>query len=102
MATQGNGLIGGRIEGSKDALLEELKEFLRMPSVSARAPEGDGDASFRGCAEWVAGKLEGAGATARIMETEGHPVVYAEVGVGDRALLSYGHYDVQPPEPLEL
>ena len=36
------------------------------------------------------------------METEGHPVVYAEVGDGERTLLSYGHYDVQPPEPLEL
>jgi acetylornithine deacetylase/succinyl-diaminopimelate desuccinylase-like protein len=101
MATRGNGLMG-RIEGSKDALLGELEEFLRMPSVSAQALEGDGDASFRGCAEWVAGKLEGAGAKARIMETEGHPVVYAEIGEGERTLLSYGHYDVQPPEPLEL
>ncbi|MDQ5829214.1 MAG: M20/M25/M40 family metallo-hydrolase, partial [Actinomycetota bacterium] len=62
----------------------------------------DGDAGFRECAEWVAGKLEEAGAEARIMETEGHPVVYAEVGEGERTLLSYGHYDVQPPEPLEL
>src|ERR687893_151730 len=91
-----------RIEDSKDYLLKELEEFLRMPSVSAR--EGD-DAGFRGCAEWVRAKLEEAGAEARLMETEGHPVVYAEVGGagdGDRTLLSYGHYDVQPPEPLEL
>ena len=36
------------------------------------------------------------------METEGHPVVYAEVGEGPKTLLSYGHYDVQPPEPLDL
>ena len=36
------------------------------------------------------------------METEGHPVVYAEIGSGEATLLSYGHYDVQPPEPLEL
>src|SRR5918993_295898 len=91
-----------RIEDSKDYLLEELEEFLRMPSVSAR--EGD-EGSFRGCAEWVRVKLEEAGAEARLMETEGHPVIYAEVGGagdGDRTLLSYGHYDVQPPEPLEL
>jgi acetylornithine deacetylase/succinyl-diaminopimelate desuccinylase-like protein len=91
-----------RIEDSKDYLLKELEEFLRMPSVSAR--EGD-EGSFRGCAEWVRVKLEEAGAEARLMETEGHPVVYAEVGGagdGDRTLLSYGHYDVQPPEPLEL
>ena len=36
------------------------------------------------------------------METEGHPVVYAEIGEGPKTLLSYGHYDVQPPEPLDL
>ncbi len=70
-----------------------------MPSISAR--EGD-DAGFRACAEWVADKLRVAGAEARIMETTGHPVVYAEMGEGDRTLLSYGHYDVQPPEPLDL
>ncbi len=88
-----------RIEGSKNHLLEELKEFLRMPSVSART--GD-EVNFRGYAEWVRAKFEEAGAEARIMETDGHPVVYAETGNGDRTLLSYGHYDVQPPEPLEL
>ena len=91
-----------RIEDSKDYLLEELEEFLRMPSVSA---QGGDEGSFRRCAEWVRVKLEEAGAEARLMETEGHPVVYAEVGGagdGDRTLLSYGHYDVQPPEPLEL
>jgi acetylornithine deacetylase/succinyl-diaminopimelate desuccinylase-like protein len=87
------------IEGSRDALLGELDEFLRMPSISARA---DGDGDFRRCAEWVAGKLQEAGAETRILETEGHPVVYGEVGKGDKTLLSYGHYDVQPPEPLEL
>src|SRR5919202_3759724 len=92
--------INGRIEDSKNELLEELKEFLGMPSVSAQV--SDDEASFRGWARWVLAKLEEAGAEARIMETEGHPVVYAEVGDGERALLSYGHYDVQPPEPLEL
>ncbi|HZC19884.1 MAG TPA: M20/M25/M40 family metallo-hydrolase, partial [Rubrobacteraceae bacterium] len=92
--------INGRIEDSKNELLEELKEFLGMPSVSAQV--SDDEASFRGCARWVLAKLEEAGAEACIMETEGHPVVYAEVGDGERALLSYGHYDVQPPEPLEL
>src|ERR687893_297279 len=88
-----------RVEESKDALLAELKEFLRMSSISARADE---DGGFRRCAEWVADKLRDAGAEASIMETEGHPVVYAEIGGGDRTLLSYGHYDVQPPEPLDL
>ncbi len=91
--------LGRRIGGSKGELLDELKELLRMRSVSAR--EGD-EEGFRGCAEWVRAKLEKTGAEARLMETEGHPVVYAEIGGGDRTLLSYGHYDVQPPEPLEL
>jgi acetylornithine deacetylase/succinyl-diaminopimelate desuccinylase-like protein len=88
-----------RVDGSREELLEELDEFLRMPSISARADENGG---FRRCAGWVAQKLEAAGAEAGIMETEGHPVVFAEVGEGPETLLSYGHYDVQPPEPLEL
>jgi len=93
-----------RVEGVKEDLLKELKEFLRMPSISARAEDEGG---FRECAEWVRSKLEEAGAEARILETDGHPVVYAEVGdeAGNgekKTLLSYGHYDVQPPEPLEL
>ena len=91
--------LEGRIEDTKEDLLDELKEFLRMPSISAHEDERGG---FRACAEWVAKKLQEAGADTRIMETEGHPVVYAEVGDGARTLLSYGHYDVQPPEPLEL
>src|SRR5215210_2953146 len=94
--------IDRRVEDSKDYLLEELEEFLRMPSVSA---QGGDEGSFRGCAEWVRAKLEEVGAEAQLMETEGHPVVFAEMGGagdGDRTLLSYGHYDVQPPEPLEL
>ncbi len=95
--------INRRIEDSKNDLLEELKEFLRIPSVSAWSTTGQGDETgFRGCAEWVRAKFEEAGAEARLVETEGHPVVYAEVGVGEPTLLSYGHYDVQPPEPLEL
>jgi acetylornithine deacetylase/succinyl-diaminopimelate desuccinylase-like protein len=93
------GDVRQRVEGTKDALLEELSEFLKMPSVSAEErPAGE----FRGCAEWVAERLREAGAEATIMETAGNPVVYAEVGEGDTALLSYGHYDVQPPDPLEL
>ena len=91
--------LDARVDGMGDGLLEELKEFLRMPSISAT---DDDDGGFRHCAEWVAGKLEEAGAEVRIMETDGHPVVYAEIGSGENTLLSYGHYDVQPPEPIEL
>jgi acetylornithine deacetylase/succinyl-diaminopimelate desuccinylase-like protein len=92
--------ITERAGGMKDGLLEELAEFLRMPSISAQAENGDD--AFRGCAGWVRDKLQEAGAEARLIETEGHPVVYAEIGNGPQTLLSYGHYDVQPPEPLEL
>ncbi|MDQ3862098.1 MAG: M20/M25/M40 family metallo-hydrolase [Actinomycetota bacterium] len=88
-----------RVYGSREELLKELNEFLRMPSISAREDESGG---FRTCAQWVAGKLEEAGAEASLTETEGHPLIYAEVGSGDSTLLSYGHYDVQPPEPLDL
>jgi acetylornithine deacetylase/succinyl-diaminopimelate desuccinylase-like protein len=91
--------VDQKIHSTSDALLDELSEFLKMPSVSA---EERPDAEFRGCAEWVAEKLREAGAEATIMETAGHPVVYAEIGSGDATLLSYGHYDVQPPDPLEL
>ncbi|MDQ4126403.1 MAG: M20/M25/M40 family metallo-hydrolase [Actinomycetota bacterium] len=91
--------LDSRVDGMKDELLLELSEFLRMPSISAREDESG---AFRSCAEWVRLKLEEAGAEARIMQTDGHPVVYAEIGSGGRTLLSYGHYDVQPPEPLEL
>ncbi len=87
------------MDGSREELLGELNEFLRMPSISARQDE---NGEFRDCARWVAGKLEEAGAEAGVMETDGHPVVYAEIGSGDATLLSYGHYDVQPPEPLDL
>ena len=71
--------LRARVDGSREELLGELNEFLRMPSISAREDE-NGD--FRNCAGWVAGKLEEAGAEASIMETEGHPVVFAEIGAG--------------------
>src|SRR5918997_734748 len=62
--------IDGYIEASKNDLLEELKEFLRMPSVSAQATPGQtrDEASFRGCAEWVLAKLVEAGAEASIRD----------------------------------
>lgn len=91
--------VESRVSDTKTELLGELEEFLRMPSISAAQEDSN---AFRGCAEWVRDRLAEAGADARILETSGHPVVYAEVGDGPRTLLSYGHYDVQPPEPLDL
>ena len=77
-------------------------ELLRIPSVSAQPPHA---ADCRRAAEWVRGQLAAMGFAANLRETAGHPVVVAHhpgpTGAGPH-LLFYGHYDVQPPEPLEL
>lgn len=81
---------------------EELFDLLRIPSVSAQ-PQHDADT--RRAAEWLRDALERIGLRATLYETPGHPVVVGEYrGAGAQAptVLIYGHYDVQPPEPLEL
>jgi acetylornithine deacetylase/succinyl-diaminopimelate desuccinylase-like protein len=81
--------------------LEELKRFLRFPSVSAQSNHA-GD--VRRCAEWLAGHLKGIGMNGvRLIKTPRHPIIYAEwMGApGLPAVLIYGHYDVQPPDPLK-
>ena len=80
----------------------ELSAFLRIPSVSASSKH---DADTRRAAEWVGDQLQRAGLVVEILPTPGHPVVLGEWrGAGPEAptILVYGHYDVQPPEPLEL
>jgi acetylornithine deacetylase/succinyl-diaminopimelate desuccinylase-like protein len=82
-------------------ILSELIEFARIPSVSTDPRH---KADITRAAEWVAAQLKEAGiAEVRIMPTAGHPVVYAEwLGApGAPTLLVYGHYDVQPPDPLD-
>jgi acetylornithine deacetylase/succinyl-diaminopimelate desuccinylase-like protein len=81
---------------------EELFDFLRIPSVSAQPAH---DADTRSAAEWVKRSLEQAGLTAAVHETPGHPVVvgeWREAGPNAPTVLIYGHYDVQPAEPLDL
>ena len=81
---------------------EELFEFLRIPSVSARSEHRD---DMKRAAEWLAASLRDAGLETEIMPTGGHPVVLGEwrgAGEGAKTVLVYGHYDVQPAEPLEL
>ncbi|MFI5239525.1 MAG: dipeptidase, partial [Gemmatimonadales bacterium] len=81
---------------------EELFDFLRIPSVSAQ-PAHDSDTSA--AAEWVKRSMEQAGLTASVHSTPGHPVVVGEwrgAGAGSPTILVYGHYDVQPAEPLDL
>ena len=85
-----------------ERFVEELKAWLRIPSISTDPTYAT---QTRSAAEWLADNLRDAGVeTVEVMETDGHPVVYAEHHVADDAptVLVYGHYDVQPPDPLEL
>jgi acetylornithine deacetylase/succinyl-diaminopimelate desuccinylase-like protein len=87
---------------NKDRFLDELLELLRIPSVSARSEHKN---DMIKCAEAVRQRLLDAGAdTATIYPTEGHPVVYGEkiTDPSKPTVLVYGHYDVQPADPLEL
>lgn len=90
------------IKENKQRYLDELLEFLRIPSVSA---DPSFTADVRKTAEFVAHSLTKAGAdNVEICETAGHPIVYAEKMVNESAptILVYGHYDVQPPDPIDL
>lgn len=86
----------------KQRFLDELLELLRIPSVSAKSEH---KADMIKCADAVKTRLEEAGAeNVKLYDTAGHPIVYGEKII-DPALptvLVYGHYDVQPPDPLEL
>jgi acetylornithine deacetylase/succinyl-diaminopimelate desuccinylase-like protein len=88
------------IDSRKDAAVSGLREFLSIPSVSTK-PEHAGD--LRRCAQWLADRLKTAGLRADLRETGGHPIVLArnDHQAGRPTVLFYGHYDVQPPEPLE-
>ena len=82
--------------------LDELKEYLRIPSISTD-PEYKSEVDR--CARWLQDHLRSIGVTDVVIEeTDGHPIVYAEYHVSDDkpTVLVYGHYDVQPPDPLEL
>jgi acetylornithine deacetylase/succinyl-diaminopimelate desuccinylase-like protein len=89
-------------EKNKKRFLDELLDLLRTPSISARSEHKE---DMKNCAEAVKKSLLDAGAdTATIYPTDGHPVVYAEkiMDPSKPTVLVYGHYDVQPPDPLEL
>jgi len=90
------------IEANRDRYLTELKEFLAIPSVSSQT---DHTADMRRCAEWIAQELQKIGMQhIQIMNTPGHPVVFGEwLGAHGRpTVLLYGHYDVQPVDPVDL
>jgi acetylornithine deacetylase/succinyl-diaminopimelate desuccinylase-like protein len=90
------------INVNRDRYIEEMKRYLAIPSISA-LPEHKGD--VRLCAEWTADEMRRIGLqNVRLEETPGHPVVYGEWlgAAGAPTILFYGHYDVQPVDPLHL
>ncbi len=90
------------IESKREEHLNELNEFLRIPSVSTKSEHKP---DIERAAQWVAEKLRAAGLeNVEIMPTKMHPLVYGESlhAPGKPTVLFYGHYDVQPAEPLDL
>ena len=90
------------LETNKQRFLDELMDWLRIPSVSAD-PKYKPD--VQRAAEFLRDRLKEAGLeNVEIMPTPGHPVVYAEKIIDQKlpTVLTYGHYDVQPPDPLDL
>ncbi len=91
------------IDANKEKHLDELFDFLRIPSISS---EPDNALHVRECAMWLVDNIKNVGIDdCKLMETPGHPIVYGQwLGAGPDAptILIYGHYDVQPVDPLEL
>jgi len=84
-----------------DRYRSELYDFLRIPSISAKSEHDD---DTRRAADWLSERLNDAGLTSELVETPGHPLVLAQwrdAGPDAPTVLIYGHYDVQPPEPLD-
>jgi len=89
------------IENHRTAYLQELKDFLRIPSVSTREEHKK---DVQEAAKWVSEKLRSAGVqSVEVVQTPNHPLVYGETAQlpGRPTILLYGHYDVQPAEPLD-
>jgi acetylornithine deacetylase/succinyl-diaminopimelate desuccinylase-like protein len=88
------------IDSRREQTLAGLMEFLRIPSVSTKP---DHAPQMVRCANWLTEQLRAAKLTAQVRSTGGHPIVLAknEHKPGRPTVLFYGHYDVQPPEPLE-
>lgn len=93
-----------RIDAQLDAAIDRLFAFLRIPSISADPAYA---AECDRAAEWIAGELRGLGCDTTVRKTPGRPMVvahYTPAGANGRTphVLFYGHYDVQPADPLEL
>ena len=87
---------------NEERFISELFDYTRIPSISAQS---DHAGDMRRCAEWLVDRCRKAGLTAEIRQTSGYPVVLAKTPRQDSkkpTFLVYGHYDVQPPDPLDL
>jgi len=94
--------VSAYLQAHRERFLAELVEFVRIPSVSTDPAYAE---HVQRAAAWVADKLNAAGPlNARVIQTDGHPIVYGEwLGrAGAPTIIVYGHYDVQPPDPLDL
>src|SRR5687768_10967830 len=95
-------MIKEYIANNKDRFIDELFDWLRIPSISADSKHKN---DIRKAAEFLKAKLKDAGAeNVELCETAGNPIVYAEklIDASLPTVLVYGHYDVQPPDPLNL
>ncbi len=93
-------MIKEYIQSNQQRFLDELFELLRIPSVSA---DSRNKADVRKAAEFIVQKLKDAGAeSVELCETKGHPIVYGQkiISASAPTVLVYGHYDVQPADPL--
>ena len=88
------------LQENRDKFEKELSDFLRIPSISADSRYGQ---EMSKASAWVADQFQSMGLETEVIETDGHPLVYAESPAveGSPTVLVYGHYDVQPPDPLE-
>ena len=88
-----------RIDADRDAALARLIELLRIRSIST---DSDFDAETRAAGQWLVDDLRGMGVEAELRDTPGHPMVVGHAGSDGPHVLFYGHYDVQPVDPIEL
>jgi acetylornithine deacetylase/succinyl-diaminopimelate desuccinylase-like protein len=92
--------ILAHVDATMDARVDRLCDLIRIPSVSTDPRH---DADVRRAADWLVRDLRSLEATADLRETEGHPMVVGKAGpAAGRRVLFYGHYDVQPADPLDL
>lgn len=95
--------VANYIEDNKEKHINELFEFLRIPSISSEIEHKD---DIKKAAQWLVNNFKSIGIdNAKLIETKGHPLVYAEwmgAGANAKTVLIYGHYDVQPVDPIEL